>query len=31
MQLFSADAKIYFKKNLKLFFDPEKLKKHPQK
>ena len=30
MQLFSADAKIFLNK-LKLFFDPEKLKKSPSK
>ena len=31
MQLFSADAKIFIKKNLRLSFDPEKLKKPPSK
>jgi hypothetical protein len=27
MQLFSADAMVFSKKNLKIFFDPEKVKK----
>ena len=31
MQLFSADATMFFKKKLKLFFDLENLKKPPHK
>ena len=31
MQLFSGDATMFFKKNLKLFFDLENIKKPPQK
>ena len=29
MQLFSADAKIFLKKNFKMFFDPQNIKKLP--
>ena len=31
MQLFSADASVVSKKNLKFFFDPKNMKNHPQK
>ena len=31
MQLFSADAMVFSKKNLKKNFDPENIKKRPQK
>ena len=30
MQLFSADAMVFSKKNLKIFFGPEKVKNRPR-